>query len=101
MTVIIGDEKYEVSEVKEMFTHLESLFWVKLKAPWPVSPRDFVGVALRDFDEDVCYVSMSSVEDPIAPPVSGCVRGTLLISVSVLYYPLSSFNRQVYLSCIL
>ncbi|KAI7877166.1 Bet v1-like protein [Lichtheimia hyalospora FSU 10163] len=76
----IWDEKYEVSEVKEMFTHLESLFWVKLKAPWPVSPRDFVGIALRDFDEDVCYVSMSSVEDPVAPPVSGCVRGTLLIS---------------------
>ncbi|KAI7854980.1 hypothetical protein BDC45DRAFT_556858 [Circinella umbellata] len=76
----IWDEKFDTSEVKEMFTPLESLFWVKLKAPWPVSPRDFTGIALRDFDEDECYVSMSSVEDPAAPPVSGCVRGNLIIS---------------------
>ncbi|KAI9488733.1 hypothetical protein BDB00DRAFT_771944 [Zychaea mexicana] len=76
----IWDEKFDSSEVKEMFTHLESIFWVKLKAPWPVSPRDFTGVALRDFDDDECYVSMSSVEDPAVPPVSGCVRGNLIIS---------------------
>ncbi|KAI8149039.1 hypothetical protein BJV82DRAFT_550385 [Fennellomyces sp. T-0311] len=76
----IWDEKYDVSEVKEMFSPFESLFWVKLKAPWPVSPRDFTGIALRDFDDDECFVTMSSVEDPVVPPVSGCVRGNLIIS---------------------
>lgn len=68
-----------------MFTPFESLFWVKLKAPWPVSPRDFTGISLRDLDDDVCYVSMSSVEDPAVPPVSGCVRGNLIISGWKIY----------------
>lgn len=76
-----GDEKFDVAHVKEMYSCWESLFWVKIKAPWPVSPRDFVGIALRDFDDDECYVSMSSVTDDAAvPPVSGCVRGNLMIS---------------------
>lgn len=63
-----------------MYSHWESLFWSKIKAPWPVSPRDFVGIALRDFDDDECYVSMSSIVDDAVPPVSGCVRGNLMIS---------------------
>lgn len=32
----VGDEKYEESQVKEYYTRYESLFWVKLKAPWPI-----------------------------------------------------------------
>ncbi|KAI9320525.1 hypothetical protein BX666DRAFT_1204476 [Dichotomocladium elegans] len=81
----IWDEKYDSSEVKEMFTHLESLFWVKIKAPWPVSPRDIAGIALRDYEDDVCYVSMSSVQDDAVPPVSGCVRANLIISGWKIY----------------
>lgn len=80
LTYRSGDEKFDVSEVKEVFTCFESLFWVKLKAPWPISPRDFAGVALRDMDRELCYVSMSSVEDAAIPPVSGCVRGNLIVS---------------------
>ncbi|CAO3652916.1 unnamed protein product [Cunninghamella blakesleeana] len=76
----IWDEKFHSSEVKEMFTKLESLFWVRLKTPWPISNRDFVGCNLRDYDEDVCYVSMASVEDANVPEVSGCVRGNLICS---------------------
>ncbi|KAG0173704.1 hypothetical protein DFQ28_008297 [Apophysomyces sp. BC1034] len=81
----IWDEKYDVSEVKELFTVYESLFWVKLKAPWPVSSRDFAATSLRDINDDECYVVMSSVEDSQIPPVSGCVRGDLKISGWKIY----------------
>ncbi|KAI9303078.1 hypothetical protein BJ944DRAFT_166078 [Cunninghamella echinulata] len=76
----IWDEKFHSSEVKEMFTKLESLFWVRLNTPWPISNRDFVGCNLRDYNDDVCYISMASVEDPSVGPVSGCVRGNLICS---------------------
>lgn len=32
----VGDDKFDQSEVKEYYTRYESLFWVKLKAPWPI-----------------------------------------------------------------
>ncbi|KAI8365283.1 uncharacterized protein BYT42DRAFT_649208 [Radiomyces spectabilis] len=76
----IWDEKYDTSEVKEQYTPSETFFWVKLKAPWPVSPRDFAGTAIRDLSDDVCFVVMSSVVDPMIPEVSGCVRGHIVVS---------------------
>ncbi|KAI8074896.1 hypothetical protein BC940DRAFT_328519 [Gongronella butleri] len=76
----IWDEKFNSSEVKEVFTKNESLFWVRTNTPWPISNRDFAGCRLCDIEQDLSYVSMASVEDPSVPEVSGCVRGTLITS---------------------
>ncbi|KAI7865096.1 hypothetical protein BDF14DRAFT_1828663 [Spinellus fusiger] len=81
----IWDDRYDVSDTKEWFSSTESLTWVKLKAPWPVSPRDFSVATIRDIGEDECNVVISSVEDSMTPPVSGCVRGNLIISGWRLY----------------
>lgn len=75
-----GDEKFDTSEIKQMFSKYESLFWCKLKTPWPVSARDMSATSLRDISEDECYVVMTSVEDDNVPAVSGCVRANLIIS---------------------
>lgn len=63
-----------------MYSKVESLFWSKLKTPWPISPRDMAAVSLREISENECYVVMSSVEDASIPAVSGCVRANLIIS---------------------
>lgn len=76
----IWDDKFDQSEVKEYYTRYESLFWVKLKAPWPISPRDFAGTSIRDNEPDTSYCSMISVTDDRIPDTSGSVRGTLLSS---------------------
>jgi hypothetical protein len=34
--LFLGDEKFDVAEVKEAFTFRETLFWSKLKTPWPM-----------------------------------------------------------------
>ncbi|KAI9025783.1 hypothetical protein CLU79DRAFT_743048 [Phycomyces nitens] len=81
----IWDERYEVSETKEWFSPFESLFWVKLKAPWPISPRDFSACCLRDMSDDECNLVIASVEDPLIPHVSGCVRGNLIVSGWKIY----------------
>ncbi|KAF7730724.1 hypothetical protein EC973_001673 [Apophysomyces ossiformis] len=81
----IWDEKYDESEIKELFTAFESLFWVKLKAPWPISPRDFAACSLRDLEDDVSYIVMSSVKDDSIPERKGCVRGDLKISGWKIY----------------
>ncbi|KAI8355088.1 hypothetical protein EDC96DRAFT_516251 [Choanephora cucurbitarum] len=74
------DEKYDSSEIKMMYSRYESLFWVKMKAPWPVSPRDICATSYREVSEDECYIAMVSVEDSAVPPVSGCVRANLMLS---------------------
>ncbi|ORY98725.1 hypothetical protein BCR43DRAFT_436317 [Syncephalastrum racemosum] len=74
------DEKFDTSELIEFFTPVESLFWCRLKTPWPISNRDVSGVCLRDLEDDVCYISMSSVEDAKIPAKSGCVRANLMVS---------------------
>ncbi|EPB90391.1 hypothetical protein HMPREF1544_02757 [Mucor circinelloides 1006PhL] len=76
----IWDEKYDTSEIKQMFSKVESLFWCKIKTPWPISPRDMAATSLREISEDECYVVMTSVEDDSIPAVSGCVRANLMIS---------------------
>ncbi|KAI8064263.1 uncharacterized protein B0P05DRAFT_554754 [Gilbertella persicaria] len=76
----IWDEKYDTSEIKAMYGRYEALFWVKLKAPWPVSPRDMAATSYREISEDECYIVMTSVQDVLIPPVSGCVRANLMIS---------------------
>lgn len=63
-----------------MFSKVESLFWCKIKTPWPISPRDMAATSLREISEDECYVVMTSVEDDSIPAVSGCVRANLMIS---------------------
>ncbi|KAG2177148.1 hypothetical protein INT43_007805 [Umbelopsis isabellina] len=76
----IWDEKFDVAEVKEAFTFRETLFWSKLKTPWPMSPRDLSGTAIRDVADDAVYVSMTSVEDADIPEIYGNVRATLYVS---------------------
>lgn len=76
----IWDDKFDSSDIKQMYSRLESLFWAKVKTPWPISPRDMCSTSLRDISEDECYVVMTSVEDPSIPVVSGCVRANLIIS---------------------
>ncbi|KAI8638892.1 hypothetical protein BD408DRAFT_446399 [Parasitella parasitica] len=76
----IWDEKFDTSEIKEMYSRGESLFWSKLKAPWPVYPRDIAGTSLREASDTECCVVMTSVEDESVPEVSGCVRAKLIVS---------------------
>ncbi|KAI7901622.1 uncharacterized protein BX663DRAFT_543971 [Cokeromyces recurvatus] len=76
----IWDEKFDTSDIKKMYNKYESLFWSKVKTPWPISPRDMSATSLREMSDDECYVVMTSVEDEAIPPVSNCVRSNLLIS---------------------
>jgi hypothetical protein len=66
--------------VKEVYSKHESLFWGKVKTPWPISPRDMSATSLKEFSQDECYYVMISVEDEAVPLVSGCVRSHLYIS---------------------
>ncbi|KAI8141051.1 hypothetical protein BJV82DRAFT_620648 [Fennellomyces sp. T-0311] len=74
------DEPFDASDIRELYTRYETLFWCKLKAPWPVSPRDISGTSIRDFSDDVVYLSMTSVEDGLNPPDPTCVRANLIVS---------------------
>lgn len=76
----LGDEKFDVAELKQMYSAYESLFWCKVKTPWPISARDMSATSLREISEDECYVVMTSVEDESVPLVSGNVRANLFIS---------------------
>lgn len=56
------------------------MFWSKVKAPWPVSPRDMVTAFLReDTPEGDIYVALVSVKDASCPEISGVVRSNLLL----------------------
>ncbi|KAI8370250.1 hypothetical protein BD560DRAFT_396853 [Blakeslea trispora] len=81
----IWDDKYDASEIKEYYTRYESLLWVKLKAPWPVSPRDFAATSIRDIQHAEVYCSITSVEDDTIPDTPSTVRGKLYISGWKLY----------------
>lgn len=63
-----------------MYSRSESLFWSKLRAPWPVYPRDIAGTSLRELSDNECCVVMTSVDDESIPEVSGCVRANLIVS---------------------
>lgn len=63
-----------------MYGSFESLFWCKIKTPWPISPRDMAATSLREISDDECYVVMTSVEDDEVPLISGNVRAQLYIS---------------------
>ncbi|CAO3626054.1 unnamed protein product [Mucor fragilis] len=76
----VWDDKFDTSEIKEMYSRSESLFWSKLRAPWPVYPRDIAGTSLREISDNECCVVMASVEDESVPEVSGCVRANLIVS---------------------
>ncbi|KAI9261450.1 hypothetical protein BDA99DRAFT_560328 [Phascolomyces articulosus] len=76
----VWDEQFDSSDIKELFTRYESLFWCKLNAPWPVSPRDISGTSIRDASDDVVYMSMTSVEDGLNPLDPECVRADLIVS---------------------
>ncbi|KAI7895331.1 uncharacterized protein EV154DRAFT_457862 [Mucor mucedo] len=77
----VWDEKFDVAELKQVYSPNEILFWSKVKTPWPISPRDMVGVSLRENpSDDIAYSVMSSVKDASLPDVSGCVRSHLFIS---------------------
>ncbi|KAI9484868.1 hypothetical protein BDB00DRAFT_852941 [Zychaea mexicana] len=76
----VWDEQFDTSDIKELYTRYESLFWVKMKAPWPVSPRDISGTSIRDYSDDVVFMSMTSVEDGLNPPDPECVRANLVVS---------------------
>ncbi|KAF1802057.1 hypothetical protein V8B55DRAFT_1377098 [Mucor lusitanicus] len=76
----IWDDRFDQAEIKEHYTRFEGLFWVKHKAPWPISPRDFVGTTIRDINPNVCYTSMISVQDDRFPDTPKTVRGKIIIS---------------------
>lgn len=78
--MFLGDERFDTSEIKEMYSRTEALFWSKLKAPWPVYPRDIAGTSLREISDKECCVVMASVHDDSIPEVSGCVRANLIVS---------------------
>jgi hypothetical protein len=78
--LFIGDEKFDRSETKEIYSRYESVFWGKVKTPWPISPRDMSATLLREFNDDESYIVMVSVEDDRIPEVSGNVRANLMIS---------------------
>lgn len=80
MIYFSGDDKFDTSEIKEMYSRSESLFWSKLKAPWPIYPRDIAGTSLRELSDKECFVVMTSVDDESVPEVSGCVRANLIVS---------------------
>ncbi|OBZ90135.1 hypothetical protein A0J61_01826 [Choanephora cucurbitarum] len=81
----IWDDKYDQSEIKEYYTRYESLLWVKLKAPWPISPRDFAATSIRDVQPAEVYCSITSVEDDAILDTPSTVRGRLYISGWKLY----------------
>ncbi|RCI00734.1 hypothetical protein CU097_013681 [Rhizopus azygosporus] len=76
----IWDEKYDTSEIKQLYNRFESLFWTKLKTPWPISPRDIAGTSLREFSENGGYIVLTSVTDSQIPENSGVVRANLILS---------------------
>ncbi|KAI8090793.1 hypothetical protein BDF21DRAFT_412178 [Thamnidium elegans] len=76
----IWDDKFEVSKVLDYYTRYESLFWVKLKAPWPISPRDFAGTTIRDVEPETVHCSVVSVKDKDIPDTPRTVRGELIVS---------------------
>ncbi|ORE18874.1 Bet v1-like protein [Rhizopus microsporus] len=78
--VCLGDEKYDTSEIKQLYSRYESLFWTKLKTPWPISPRDIAGTSLRETSENGGYIVLTSVTDPQIPENSGVVRANLILS---------------------
>lgn len=66
--------------MRQAYSKHETLFWGKVKTPWPISPRDMSATSLKGFSQDECYYVMTSVEDQAVPLVSGCVRSHLYIS---------------------
>ncbi|KAI8997807.1 hypothetical protein BDB01DRAFT_772493 [Pilobolus umbonatus] len=76
----IWDSRYSDSKVIKYYERYESLFWVKMNAPWPVYPRDFAGASVRQFNEKEAYVCMLSVEDDLVPQDKDSVRGNIIIS---------------------
>lgn len=83
MFYFTGDPPFDKAEQRRVIGADEGLYWVKCKAPWPITPRDFCVYAKVDHfkDENCILVTMTSVKDDQAvPPVQGCVRGTLHIA---------------------
>ncbi|KAI9283620.1 hypothetical protein BC943DRAFT_294869 [Umbelopsis sp. AD052] len=76
----IWDDNYDSVEVREVYTFRELLLWTKVKAPWPMSPRDTCTTIIRDISDDAAYSSLVSVEDAAVPEVNGNVRATLPLS---------------------
>ncbi|KAI8581132.1 hypothetical protein K450DRAFT_279235 [Umbelopsis ramanniana AG] len=76
----VWDDKFDSVEVREVYTFRELLLWTKVKAPWPLSPRDMCTTIIRDISDDAAYSSLVSVEDAAIPEVDGNVRVTLPLS---------------------
>lgn len=62
-------------EMKAWYKESEALFWSRIKTPWPVTNRDLVTAALKDFvSDDETYTVVYSVQDDSAPVTSTYVR---------------------------
>ncbi|KAI8880870.1 Bet v1-like protein [Backusella circina FSU 941] len=74
------DYKFESYKIHACYTDLSIFAWSKIKAPWPVSPRDICFVTHVEESDTDCYCSIVSVVDDAIPEVSGCVRANLMVS---------------------
>lgn len=82
LSTLKGDTSFDKGEQRRMIGVDEGVYWVKYKAPWPITPRDFCLYGKVDHfeSEDAILATMTSIkDDQAAPPVQGCVRGTLHI----------------------
>ncbi|KAI9280066.1 hypothetical protein BY458DRAFT_501279 [Sporodiniella umbellata] len=76
----IWDDKLDDSDVKDFYGRYQALFWTKMKAPWPISPRDAAVTSLAEFSDNESYIALTSVIDSRIPEISGNVRANLNLS---------------------
>lgn len=87
--------KYEI-----IYKHPEDAFkviYMEMKAPWPVSNRDFVIVSRRRIEENVAYIATKSCNYP-KPEVNKVVRAELFIGGYILERIDANTTRVTYLS---
>lgn len=70
---------------------------MEMKAPWPVSNRDFVIVSRRRIEENVAYIATKSCNYP-KPEVNKIVRAELFIGGYILERIDANTTRVTYIS---
>ncbi|CAO3640336.1 unnamed protein product [Cunninghamella blakesleeana] len=77
----VWDSRFEDSEVRVIRSRYSYICYAKSKPNWPVKPRDFSTITLREISDDAVYLGIFSVEDEnLIPQVEGYVRATILCS---------------------
>ncbi|KAI8336953.1 hypothetical protein BC941DRAFT_502487 [Chlamydoabsidia padenii] len=75
----VYDSRFEGSEIRLIRSRYSSISYGQSKAVWPITPRDFSTLTLRDVTDDVTYFGLFSVvDDEINPPVEGYIRGKMV-----------------------